>query len=124
AGGLGPPRWFLAVIALLAYAWIVHIPLAYFRMAYFLPVALAPLVAIALVRVVGPGRAAIAGTIAAAAIAPFAWAQDGDVRDFYAFTNRSSLRGLDAVTATLRPHEVVVTDRCWSFQATWLLHTR
>ena len=24
----------------------------------------------------------------------------------------------------LRPDEVVVTDRCWSFLATWLLHTR
>jgi hypothetical protein len=28
------------------------------------------------------------------------------------------------VAAQLRPNEVVVTDRCWSFLATWLLHTR
>ncbi|MFL5869239.1 MAG: hypothetical protein ACJ766_19215, partial [Thermoleophilaceae bacterium] len=35
-----------------------------------------------------------------------------------------SVRGLDAVSAQLRPREVVVTDRCWSFLATWLLHTR
>jgi hypothetical protein len=28
------------------------------------------------------------------------------------------------VSATLQPGEVVVTDRCWSFQATWLLRTR
>ena len=28
------------------------------------------------------------------------------------------------MAADLRPNEVVVTDRCWSFQATWLLHTR
>ena len=46
------------------------------------------------------------------------------MRDFYAFTSDASLRGLDAVGATLRPNEVVVTDRCWSFQATCLLHTR
>ena len=30
----------------------------------------------------------------------------------------------DALAAVLRPREVVVTDRCWSFLATWLLHTR
>ena len=46
------------------------------------------------------------------------------MRDFYAFSDNASLRGLDAVSRALRPGEVVVTDRCWSFQATWLLHTR
>ena len=28
------------------------------------------------------------------------------------------------MSAELRPNEVVVTDRCWSFQASWLLSTR
>ncbi|MGI8873750.1 MAG: hypothetical protein ACR2KP_05390, partial [Egibacteraceae bacterium] len=42
---------------------------------------------------------------------------------FYAFANDASLRGLDAVAADLGPREVVVTDRCWSFLTTWLLHT-
>jgi hypothetical protein len=28
------------------------------------------------------------------------------------------------VSASLRPDEVVVTDRCWSFQAAWLPRTR
>ena len=52
-----------------------------------------------------------------------AWGQAHNVRDFYAFANRASLRGLDGVAARLRPHEVVVTDRCWSFLSTWLLRT-
>ena len=114
----------LAVIVSLAYAWILQIPLAYFRMAYFLPLVLAPLVAVALTRLLRPRTAALAGGAAALAIAVFAWVQAGNVRDFYAFTSDASLRGLDAVSAGLRPNEVVVTDRCWSFQATWLLHTR
>jgi hypothetical protein len=114
----------LAVIVALAYSWILEIPLAYFRMAYFLPLALTPLVAVALTRLLRPLQAALAGATAALAITALAWSQAGNVRDFYAFTSSASLRGLDAVSATLRPNEVVVTDRCWSFQATWLLHTR
>jgi hypothetical protein len=114
----------LAVVIALAYAWLLEIPTAYFRMAYYLPLALVPLVALALVRLLGPRRAALTSALASLAIAGFAWVQGSNVRDFYAFTNDASLRGLDAVSATLRPNEVVVTDRCWSFQATWLLHTR
>jgi hypothetical protein len=114
----------LAVVIALAYSWLFEIPTAYFRMAYYLPLALAPLVALALVRLLTPRRAAGAAGLASLAIAVFAWVQGSNVRDFYAFTNGASLRGLDAVTAELRRNEVVVTDRCWSFQATWLLHTR
>jgi hypothetical protein len=114
----------LAVVIALAYSWVFEIPTAYFRMAYYLPLALVPLVALALVRLLNPRRAAIAGGLAALAISGFAWAQASNVRDFYAFTNTASLRGLDAVSAALRPGEIVVTDRCWSFQATWLLRTR
>jgi hypothetical protein len=114
----------LAVVIALAYSWVFEIPTAYFRMAYYLPMALVPLVALALVRLLTPRRAALAAGVAAVAISGFAWAQASNVRDFYAFTNTASLRGLDAVSASLRPGEVVVTDRCWSFQATWLLRTR
>jgi len=114
----------LAVVIALAYSWVFEIPTAYFRMAYYLPLALVPLVALALVRLLTPRRAAIVAAVAAVAISGFAWAQASNVRDFYAFTNSASLRGLDAVSADLRPDEVVVTDRCWSFQATWLLRTR
>ena len=112
------------MIAALAYSWLLEIPVAYFRMAYFLPLVLVPLVAVALVRLLRPRAAALAGAAAVVAIGAFAWVQASNVRDFYAFTSDASLRGLDAVGATLRPNEVVVTDRCWSFQATWLLHTR
>ena len=96
----------LAVVIALAYAWIFEIPTAYFRMA-LLPLALVPLVALALVRLLDARRAAIAGAVASVAIAGFAWVQGANVRDFYAFTNTASLRGLDAVSADLRPDEVV-----------------
>ena len=73
----------------LAYA-VFEIPTAYFRMAYYLPMALVPLVALALVRLLTPRNAAIAGGVAAVAISGFAWAQASNVRDFYAFTNSAS----------------------------------
>lgn len=118
---LVPPLAAFAVAALLAYAWVVHLPLFYIRMAYFLPVALTPLVAIALVRLLRPVRAAIAGAALAVAMAVFAFVQAPDVRGLYEFATPGSLRGLDALEAELEPGDVVVTDRCWSFLATWLL---
>jgi hypothetical protein len=57
-------------------------------------------------------------------VAVIGWGRAGDVRSFYAFADPASLRGLDVVAARLHPGEVVVTDRCWSFLSTWLLHTR
>jgi hypothetical protein len=93
-------------------------------MAYYLPLGLAPLVAVALVRVV-PRRVSpvlAAGLLVAMALA--AWPQAARVRRYYAFTDQAALRGLDLVSARLRPDEVVATDRCWSFLATWLLRTR
>ena len=117
------PLALLAVTVLLAYGWLVHLPLPYFRMAYFLPVALVPLVAVGLVRLLEPRHAAAAGALTCVAIGVFAWVQTSNVRDFYAFANDASLRGLDAVAEDLGPGEVVVTDRCWSFLSTWLLHT-
>jgi hypothetical protein len=92
-------------------------------MAYYLPLAAVPLVAYALTRMLGR-RALAAGALLAAAVALSAWGRAHDVRRFYGFLDASSLRGLDALSTTLRPGEVVVTDRCWSFLATWLLHTR
>ncbi len=109
------------VAVALAYSWVVELPLSYLRMVYFLPLALVPLVAVALA---GIRRGAIAGAVLAVVVAALAWVQAPNVREFYAFTDRASLRGLDVVAARLRPGEVVVTDRCWSFLATWLLRTR
>ena len=116
------PFFALCVAAvLLAYSWVVAFPLSYLRMVYFLPLALVPLVAVGLA---GIRRGAIAGAVLAVVVAGLAWVQGPNVREFYAFSDRASLRGLDVVAARLRPGEVVVTDRCWSFLATWLLQTR
>jgi hypothetical protein len=123
-------RALVPVLALLAftiagaYAWIVHLPLGYLRMAYYLPLALVPLVAVALASYARARVTVLAGAVLAAVVFGFAWPAAHNVRFFYGFANPASLRGLDAVAAQLRPNEVVVTDRCWSFLATWLLHTR
>jgi hypothetical protein len=116
---------FAAVVAL-AYSWIVHFPLSYVRMAYYVPLALVPLVAFAFTRLPRP-RQWMAGAVALALvvlIAIPAWGQAVDVRRFYDFANPTTLRGLDAVSAQLRPGDVIVTDRCWSFLAEWLLHAQ
>jgi hypothetical protein len=118
------PLALLVVTAALAYSWVIHLPLVYFRMAYYVPLALAPLVAVALTRLLRPRLALLVAAALTAAITVAAWGQDANVRRFYSFANPASLRGLDALAANLRPNEVVVTDRCWSFLATWLLHTR
>jgi hypothetical protein len=112
----------LAVTVGLAYAWLVDVPLSYLRMVYFLPLALAPLTGIWLASL-RPRIAVVTTTVLLALMSVFAWEQAANVRSFYAFTGTASLRGLDGVAAQLRPGEVVVTDRCWSFLATWLLHT-
>ena len=127
---VGRDRALIPVLAILgftiagAYAWIVHLPLGYLRMAYYLPLALVPLVAVALAEFRRVRTTLVTGALLAAIVAGFAWPAAHNVRFFYGFTNQASLRGLDAVAAQLRPNEVVVTDRCWSFLATWLLHTR
>jgi hypothetical protein len=119
-----PPLAMLAFPIAGAYAWIVHLPLGYLRMAYYLPLALVPLVAIALRGLARARVTVVAGIVLALVIGAFAWPAAHNVRFFYGFANPASLRGLDAVAARLHPNEVVVTDRCWSFLATWLLHTR
>jgi hypothetical protein len=117
------PSLALAAVSVgLAFAWVVHLPLFYVRLVYFLPLAFAPLVGAGLVQVLGARRGALAGVAVAVAMAAFAWPQAANVRNAYAFVNGASLRGLDAVTAEIRPGDVVVTDRCWSFLSTWLVH--
>ena len=113
-----------AVVLGLGYGWLVELPLAYIRMAYFLPLVAAPLVAFVLVGLLRPRAAAVAGGVLVAAVFAVAWPQAANVRDFYGLANPASLRGLDSLSGRLRPNEVVATDRCWSFLGTWLLHTR
>jgi hypothetical protein len=119
-----PALCLFAVVAALAYSWLVDLPLHYTRMAYYLPLALVPLIAAVAAGV--PRRApavAVAGVLVVAT-AVAAWSQTDDVRRFYQFADSASLRGLDHLDRGLRPREVVVTDRCWSFLGTWLLSTR
>jgi hypothetical protein len=124
---LGVPLAVLAVVCALGYAWLLHLPMAYLRMAYYLPVVLVPLVAVGLVALGARRRgwpAVAAGLLLAGAIATSAWGRAADVRRFYLFADTASLRGLDLVTARIGPDEPVVTDRCWSFLSTWLVHAR
>ncbi len=98
-----------AVVLVLAYSWVVHFPLSYVRMAYYVPLALVPLVAFVLTRVPRRGLAALAGLALTVAIAVPAWGQARDVHRFYDFANPTTLRGLDAVSAQLKPGDVVAS---------------
>ena len=121
---LVPVLCFLAVVAALGYSWIVELPLHYTRMAYYLPLALIPLIGAAAGSAPRPTPAGALALALAAATAVAAWSQADNVRRFYQFADEASERGLGHVSAALRPGEVVVTDRCWSFLGTWLLRTR
>jgi hypothetical protein len=114
----------LAVIAGFTWSWVVHLPLVYLRMAYYFPLVLVPLAVVALIAIPRARVALVAGLAVAAFAFYVAEDEAPRIRTFYGFANQTSLRGLDAVSARLRPDEVVVTDRCWSFLGTWLLHTR
>jgi hypothetical protein len=113
----------LVVVALLTYAWVAHLPLHYTRMAYYLPLALIPLVAV-LVWTIRVPRWLLGAGVGAMVLflGAVSYLQNDNVDRFYSFANRSSLKGLDAVATSLRPGEAVVTDRCWSFLSTWLVH--
>jgi hypothetical protein len=121
---LWPPLALLAISVVLAYVWLIDVPNYYSRMVFYVPLVAAPIVAAVLVRLRWPilaGAAALAVTVV---VAVGAFNQAPSVRNYYSFVTPAALRGLDALTAVLRPGEPVVTDRCWSFLATWLLSTR
>jgi hypothetical protein len=112
----------LVVVVALAYSWVVHFPLAYVRMAYYVPLALVPLVAMAVTKLLRPRLAALAALALTLAIAVPAWGAARNVHRFYDFANHTTLSGMRAVSADLRPGDTVVADRCWSFLSAWLLH--
>lgn len=121
---LVPVLCLLGVVAALGYSWVVELPMHYTRLVYYLPLALIPLIAAA--AGCSP-RPALGGSVAlalAVATAVAAWSQADNVGRFYQFADGGSVRGLQHLSAALRPGEVVVTDRCWSFLGTWLLRTR
>lgn len=131
------PALALALVSIaLGVSWIVHLPLYYSRVTFFLPLPLAVLAGagaaafVPLVRERGQ-RARVAALTAATALAVatlvtglYAWRQAEEVRLYYAFASPQSIAALDDLAPQLRPGEIVATDRCWSFLATWLLHTR
>jgi hypothetical protein len=118
--------------AFLAYGWVVHVPTVYYRIVYFLPLVLAPAIGVALVRLPPLGAMRRGGRllpVAAAAVAlglfvataAMAYDRAPGVRAFYFWASRASLDGIDRVDRLTSPREAVVTDRCWSFLAPWLL---
>lgn len=126
-----PPVAMALVAALLAYGWVFHVPLYYSRVTFFVPLPLALVAAAGIAAAQGAlpaqgPRTAASAVLAAAMAFVFvgAWRQAEDVRGFYAFASTNGLRALDALSTKLAPNEIVATDRCWSFLATWLLHTR
>jgi hypothetical protein len=123
-GALWGPIALLVVAAALAWAWVAHIPNYYARMVFYVPLAVAPLAAVVAVRLRPRALVALAAAAGIALTAQSAYSETSSIRSYYTFVTPASLRGLDALSAVLRPNEVVVTDRCWSFLATWLLHTR
>jgi hypothetical protein len=111
----------LVVVVALAYSWVLHFPLSYVRMAYYVPLALVPLVAVALTRLLRPKLAAIAALALTLAIAVPAWGAARNVHRFYDFADATTLSGMRAISAQLKPGDTVVADRCWSFLSAWLL---
>lgn len=111
----------LVVVVALAYSWVVHFPLAYVRMAYYVPLALVPLVAMAVTKLLRPRLAALAALGLTLAIAVPAWGAARNVHRFYDFADATTLSGMRAISAELRPGDTVVADRCWSFLSAWLL---
>ncbi|MBO9532872.1 MAG: hypothetical protein J7513_07865 [Solirubrobacteraceae bacterium] len=139
------PALAMAIVTVgLAFGYVAHVPLYYARTTFFLPLPLAILAgagagafaAWAADRMRVRGRMpdsrmlvalGAAGALTGAVLgvqAVRSWDQAEQVRGYYAFASPDSLTALDDLATELRPGEIVVTDRCWSFLATWLLHTR
>lgn len=123
-----------AATVVLAYGWLLHLPTVYYRMVYYLPLAMAPAVGVALARFAGAelrwlrrqvAPAAVAGVVGLAlvfATSAVAYDRGPVVRSFYAWASNASVRGLEQIDRRSGPHEAVVADRCWGFLAEWLLH--
>jgi hypothetical protein len=112
-----------AAVTALAFSWIVDLPLHYTRMAYYLPLAMVPLIAAATASLPRPAVGGAVALVLVLVAGSAAWSQADELRRFYQFADAGSIRGLGQLRAALRPGEVVVTDRCWSFLSTWLLRT-
>lgn len=110
----------LAILAL-TYAWVAHVPTGYNRAAYFFPLLLAAVIGLAATRLAS--RVALPVIVALVVVTGIqARPLAHDYRNFYGHTNAASLTGLGYVNELAKPRDAIVTDQCWSFLATWLLH--
>jgi hypothetical protein len=116
----------------LAYGWVIHLPTVYYRMVYFLPLVLAPAIGVALARLplverlrpmrrLAPAVVGVVAVVLFVATAAVAYDRGPGVRAFYLWASHASLKGIDEVGRRTGPRDAVVTDRCWSFLAPWLL---
>jgi hypothetical protein len=117
-------RWvvfaLLIAIAAFGYAWIAHVPTAYYRATYYLPLVLVTAIGIAWSRLFRNFTFAAIGVIVIVAVQAYRLAPE--LRTFFGDANRTTLAGFDLVNARAGPGDAVVTDPCWGFLSTWLLH--
>jgi hypothetical protein len=116
-------RWVLfaliAAVLVLSYAWVAHVPMSYNRATYFIPLVLSTAIGVAwstLAPKLAVGAAVVVLLVGLSArdLAP-------TLRAFYGYVDQGSLTGLGYLKALAAPRDVVVTDTCWGFLATWLL---
>lgn len=120
-----PSTWAGAALAtvLLAYAysWKLELPAYYIRAMYFAPLVFALLLAGAVATWRPRLTASVAGVALAGALTLAPPVID-DAATFYgSLEPPAALRGVDLLTANVRPGETVVTDRCLGFVSTWLV---
>ena len=109
----------LVAVLALSYSWVVHFPTAYFRAAYYIPVLLAAAIGIAWAKLIPKLALGAAVVILVVGLEARDLAQP--LRTFYDYTNQESLTGLGYLKGLTKPDDVIVTDTCWGFLATWLL---
>jgi hypothetical protein len=117
-----PVMFALALLAV-GYSWLVHIPVAYGRITFYLPVVLALAVGAAS----GWLRAPLALLIVVGVVITMAIQTDRLIpgfRGFYSYATPAALHGLSHVEATTTRRDTIVTDACWAFLSEWLLQRR
>ena len=110
----------LLSLLVFSYLWLVHVPSDYTRPLYYLPVFAALLISAALSALPRP-MLRVAASVVAVWAGALAWHDAPALRGFYTFANATSLRGLAQLDRVAPPNAILLTDRCWSFAAMWLL---
>jgi hypothetical protein len=109
---------------LLAYAWVVHLPLDYVRMGYYVAIPLVLAIGVAAAKLL-PVRLFALAAIPVVLVAMTAHDVAPRFRAYYQIATPVSLRGLSELdrraSTTKAP---IVTDQCWAFLVPWLLQRR